>query len=1041
MPILRTAVRIAEHVARGDLLYIADDDRRAASLAEAVRALSPAVTVVVVPATDALPGDDAPASPANAGQRVAALRHLHVHRTEPQGRLLCITSGEATAHLYPPSEAFDHAPPVIAPGAALDLETFEATCIQIGYVVDDRIDEPGEVAVRGAVVDLFPADAAQPIRIEVEDGVVTALRTYDPVSQRTLDDVPEIEIGRAAEPSTGDRVTLLEHLDAGSVVIEGRVAARRKSVVALAVDAARFGRGRAKIAEEDRWSKALGEWTLLDWGEDAAEPVPRFVERNAPLAAFARFAKPLVGEGVCVIVAGAERDVRFLRARVAKALGVDVVDLADWAEAQSLETGHLGVLCASADAGFRDGNVLVLAAADLLGSRAETTSASGTNGMAMLDGASEIRVGDVVVHQDHGIAIARGIEALPTVDAALEDAIVLEYAGEARRLVPVAEARKLWRYGADADAVTLDKLDGSSWIKRRATVDAAIAEAARTLTELAKARAARTFAKIEPDPSAYERFAAGFAFTETADQARAIAAVRADLGSGVPMDRLVIGDVGYGKTEVALRAAALVTLAGGQVAIAAPTTVLVRQHLEVFRRRFEGTGIVVEGLSRLSTAADKTRVKKGLADGSIGVVIGTAAVAGKGVTYKNLELVVIDEEQRFGATDKAKLRGLHDGHFLALSATPIPRTLQGALVGLQQMSVIATPPARRQPIRTLVEAWSDATARAALMRERARGGQSFVVVPRIEEMARLRGTLERLLPEAQIVEAHGKMPAADLDAAMIDFADGRGDILLATNIIEAGLDVPRANTMIVWRADRFGLSQLHQLRGRVGRGNRRGQILLLTDAEAKIAERTVKRLGTLAAFDRLGAGFAISARDMDARGGGDLTGDSQTGHMNLVGVDLYQHLLEAALRRANGAADDPPPPDLRLGLAGLLPEDWVPDVDLRLQLYVRLARITDQAGLDAFEEELEDRFGSLPDEAQALIARARVANLARSLAIARIDAGPAAIALTPLAEASVDFATAGFEGANDRYLHREAIEDPLGRLLRVEALLGSLAAE
>lgn len=1035
MSIFRTAVRIAGQLDQGDLLYVADDDRRAALLADAVRALAPAATVVAVPASDALPGDDAPASPANAGLRVAALRQLRARRVDGKTPLLCVTSAEATAHLYPPPAAFDTSPPTITPGIMLDLDAFKATCADIGYVVDDRIDEPGEVAVRGTVIDIFPADAAHPIRIEVDGGVVTALQAYDPLSQRTIGDVPAIEIGRACEPEIGDGVTLADHLVAASIVAEPRAAARRKSVLALAADAARFGRNRSRMADERRWTSALADWSWLDWTSDSAEPVPRFVERKAPLAAFARFAKPLLAAGKRIVLVGMHRDVRFLRSRAGRAMGVDLIDLPDWQAARAMAAGSLGALVGPADSGFQTDDLIVVAAADLLGSRAENATSAGTIGSAALDGACEVRVGDVVVHEDHGIAVVRGIELFPTSDGTAEDAIVLEFAGEARRLVPVREAGKLWRYGADADAVALDKLDGSTWTKRRATVDTAIAEAAQALTALARERAARSCPPIDPDPAAYERFACGFAFTETADQARAIAEVRADLASGRPMDRLVIGDVGYGKTEVALRAAALVALAGGQVAIAAPTTVLVRQHLAVFRRRFEAAGIVVETLSRLSTAAEKTRVKKGLADGSVSIVIGTAAIAAKGVDYKNLQLVTIDEEQRFGAADKARLRGLHDGHFLAMSATPIPRTLQAAMVGQQQLSVIATPPARRQPIRTLVDRWDDAMVRAALMRERARGGQSFVVVPRIEDIARLQSTLERLMPDALIVAVHGKLPVAELDSAMIEFAEGRGDILLATNIIEAGLDVPRANTMVVCRADRFGLAQLHQLRGRVGRGNRRGQILLLTEAGTAIADRTVKRLATLAAFDRLGAGFAISARDLDARGGGDLVGDCQSGHMTLVGVDLYQHLFAAALRSVKGEADDAPPPDLRLGIAGSLPADWIPETDLRLQLYVRLARIADQTGLDAFEEELEDRFGALPGEAQALLAIRRIANLARVLGVARIDAGPAAIALAVAPETSIDFETQGFDRAEGRYLLREAIEDPVARLQRLETLL------
>jgi transcription-repair coupling factor (superfamily II helicase) len=477
------------------------------------------------------------------------------------------------------------------------------------------------------------------------------------------------------------------------------------------------------------------------------------------------------------------------------------------------------------------------------------------------------------------------------------------------------------------------------------------------------------------------------------------------------------------------------------VAIAAPTTVLVRQHLETFARRFEGTGIEVAGLSRLSSAAEKKAVKAGLADGSIGVVVGTGAIAGKGVAYRDLALVVIDEEQRFGTADKNRLHALGGAdaapHVLTLSATPIPRTLEAAMIGLQRLSTIATPPARRQPIRTAVAEWDDATVRAALLREQGRGGQSFVVVPRIEDMPPLAEKLARLVPELALVEAHGKMPAADTDAAMVGFAAGEGDVLLATNIIEAGLDVPRANTMVVHRADRFGLSQLHQLRGRVGRSARRGQVLLTTEAGATIAPATLKRLRTLQAFDRLGAGFAIAARDLDLRGAGDLVGEEQAGHMKLIGIDLYQFLLTQALRQARGEEVDNWTPVLNLGIAGRLPEAWVPEVDLRLGLYGRLARLPDTAAIDGFAGELEDRFGPLPVEAMVLLDLARLRMLAREAGVVEVDAGPAAIALTPRnKDAAVPD---GLAAKNGRWLLAERIDDAGERLVRVRDLLEDVA--
>ena len=478
-----------------------------------------------------------------------------------------------------------------------------------------------------------------------------------------------------------------------------------------------------------------------------------------------------------------------------------------------------------------------------------------------------------------------------------------------------------------------------------------------------------------------------------------------------------------------MRAAALVALSGKQVAIAAPTTVLVRQHMEGFTERFGVLGIQVAGLSRLTSAAEKKKVKAGLADGSISIVVGTGAVAGSGIAYRDLALVVVDEEQRFGTVDKQKLRALCDGHFLTLSATPIPRTLQMALVGLQDVSVIATPPARRQPIRTAIAEFDPATMRTALIREKARGGQSFVVVARIEDMEPIARKLSELVPELSVRQAHGKLPAAEIDEAMVAFAAGDGDVLLATNIIEAGLDVPRANTMVVWRADRFGLSQLHQLRGRVGRGGRRGQILLFTATGAKIADSTVKRLNALAAFDRLGAGFEISARDLDLRGAGDLMGEAQAGHMKLIGVDLYQHLLGRALRNAHGETVDDWTPDLRIDAAGSLPEAWIPDSDIRIALYCRLARMQTVLQLNEFEDELEDRFGALPPETQILLQLRHIRAAARAAGVRAIDAGPEAIAFT--AEETVELGKLGFEKKGERWLLAERILSAEDRVRRV----------
>lgn len=1033
-----TASRIAESLKDGVIAYLTDDEQQAEALTDAVRVLIPDSRVVHVPSSDALPGETAPATPANAGQRTSALRALRLARGEP---VVCILSGEAAARRYPSPEAYDSAPPTLHRGDEINAQSFAGQLADLGYLSDDRVDEPGEMVIHGEVIDIYPADAGGPARIELAEGRIASIRSYDPITQLTTDDIDALEIGRAVEPPIGEATSILAHLTPGFLAFSGKADYGRRRFIELARNAAGAGSDRLDAIADDVWKKAVGEWQQAPFDADVTA-VPHFATGRRPLSDMARFVKPLLEEGRSFVLVGSRRDLRFLRGKVSRRLSLDLAELRAWSQVKELPAEAGGTLVIPVEEGFVDGDVVVVAAADLMGSRALISDGHATvsNPWNVAEG---IRSGDVVVHEEHGVGRVLGLEASAAAIEAdgqtLVEMIVLEYADGARRLVPVEDADRIWRYGMDADAVKLDKLDGSSWQKRRAAIQAAIDESANALKQLAQKRETLTAPIMAPDPATYERFAGGFPFNETADQARAISAVQDDLESGRPMDRLVIGDVGYGKTEVALRAAAIAALAGFQVVIAAPTTVLVRQHIETFRRRFEGTGIEVAGLSRLSTASERKATKAGLKDGSIGIVVGTGAVMGKSVHYAALGLVVIDEEQRFGAADKARLRGVGNVHVLSLSATPIPRTLQSALVGLQQMSVIKTPPARRQPIRTSIERYDDAPVRTALAREKARGGQSFVVVPRIEDIANVAERMRRAAPDLELVQAHGKMSPAEIDEVMVDFGEGRGDILLATNIIEAGLDVPRANTMIVWGADRFGLAQLHQLRGRVGRGNRRGQVMLLIEGEDAIGPRTLKRLRTLATFDRLGAGFEISARDLDMRGAGDLMGEDQAGHMKLIGVHLYQHLLGVAVKAARGEAIESWAPELNLSATGTIPASWILEPDIRLSLYARLARLDDEAAVDAFDEELVDRFGSLPAETATLLAQVRIRLAAHALRLARVDAGPAAIALTPRRDCRIEAPDVPVVVKKGRWILPEAIADAEERIARVEGLLDSLS--
>ena len=1034
-----TAAALLDALGKDDLVYLAADDVAGRDLQRMVAAAAPDALVLFYPASDALPGESAPPTPANAGERTAVLRHIHGELTrQERRRVALISSGEAAARLTAPPASFATAPPIIEVGQERSLEELAAELIELGYVADDRIDEPGEVGLRGQVLDVFPADSGEPYRIEAPEGVITAIRAFDAVSQLTDHDCERLELGRVTEPPLGDGATLLDHLPEALLAMAGKADGRRRRFLALANDAAKRRPKRAlrDICEDKRWTAAVERHRQLAIAGGEGDPPPRFVEQRSPERAFLRFAREALGQGERLVIAGTARDLRFLGPRIAHKLKVEVRMLAAWAVVGDLKSGEVALLCAPFVRGFRRPGLAVIAAADLLGSRAQRDDDAALSNPAAMFQMAELRLGDVVVHEDHGIAVVAGLQDMGEGEG---EAIVLRFAADARRLVPVGEADRLWRYGADEDAVTLDKLDGSSWEKRRLDILKGVADTARGLVALAAEREQLEAPALEPDTSAYEQFAASFPYSETADQARAIETVRHDLASGKPMDRLLIGDVGYGKTEVAMRAAAVAALSGRQVVIAAPTTVLARQHLETARDRFEPLGIKVAGLSRLTSASERKQVLAGIEDGSIRVVVGTGAVAGKAAAYSDLALVIIDEEQRFGAADKTKLRDLGAGHVLTLSATPIPRTLQMALIGLQQVSVLGTPPARRQPIRTTIASYDEASMRTALLREQQRGGQSFVVVPRIEDMADMAARIAKAAPELELLQAHGKLPAAEIDEVMVRFAAGDGDVLLATNIIEAGLDVPRANTMLVWRADRFGLSQLHQLRGRVGRGARRGQIYLLTEEGAQIAARTRARLATLQAFDRLGAGFEISARDLDQRGAGDLLSDEQSGHVKLIGVDLYQHLLERALREARGEPVDDWVPQLNLGSAGHLPHSWIPDEEIRVGLYVRFARLGEVAALERFEGELADRFGELPGEVQLMLSAARLRVLARSAGIARLDAGPAAIAFTPRPGHPLAEVPAELEAKGERLLLREAIEGEADRLARTEELLAAMA--
>ena len=644
------------------------------------------------------------------------------------------------------------------------------------------------------------------------------------------------------------------------------------------------------------------------------------------------------------------------------------------------------------EAGFVTTDLAVISEADILGDRLAAPRRRRKSASFITD-ASALSPDDLVVHVDHGVGRYIGLKTLDLTGAP-HDCLQLEYAGGDMIFLPVENIDLISRYGSEESESQLDRLGGAGWQTRKAKAKKRILEMAAELMAIAAERALKRADALAAGQGMYEEFAARFPYEETDDQLNAIEDVLGDLASGRPMDRLVCGDVGFGKTEVALRAAFMAAMSGKQVAVIAPTTLLARQHYKTFSERFAGWPLKVRQLSRLVGQREAVETRDGLTDGSVDVVIGTHALLAKGIDFKRLGLLIVDEEQRFGVKHKERLKELKaDVHVLTLSATPIPRTLQMALTGIRDLSIIATPPVDRLSVRTYITEEDTVTLREALLREKYRGGQAFFVAPRIQDLDKLENFLSTQVPEVSFIVAHGQMAAGELEDIMTAFYDGKYDVLLSTTIVESGLDIPRANTLIIHRADMFGLAQLYQLRGRVGRSKLRAYAYFTTPRGRVVTEMAEKRLKVLQSLDSLGAGFQLASHDLDMRGSGNLLGDQQSGQVREVGVELYQSMLEDAVKAlqagARGEDDvvDDWSPQINLGVAVLIPEDYVEDLTIRLSLYRRLAEISTAPDRESFAAELIDRFGPLPEATRQLLEVTAIKVQCKALGISKLDSG------------------------------------------------------
>lgn len=1068
------------------LIHVAMDGHRQSNLQEQLAFFTPEVRMIVMPAWDSLPYDRVSPHGDIVAARVAALSGL-VRWTQEQERYprILLVSLNAAVQKIMPAESLREASFTARTGQRLDLPKFQLFLAQNGYLRTETVRETGEFALRGGIVDLFPAGFENPLRIDLFGDEIESIRTFDPFSQRTQADkginefsllpaaeffLDEDSIARfrsryremfgaaaASDPlyeavSAGRRLSGIEHwlplfhekmetvfdyapgaeitfdphireaYEERILQIRDFYQARQTMQKSAAKKSAKNGTGdTAQSApyhpvpvsllylEETEWSVKTEESIQFSVFGSPNEKEDRqtakkgrdfsdiramsngdvFAELKTHIAALDNSKKIILiacyGEGSRQRLSGLMEN-----AGIGPLKNCEV-----WEDAKRLKPGQVGMAILPLEHGFVAPDLAVITEQDILGDRIARKTKTRRKADNFLREVSSLNPGDLVVHVDHGIG--RFVE-LETVKAAgtLHDCLKIEYAGGDRLFVPVENLEVLSRFGSDEGTVELDKLGGAGWQARKAKAKKDLMEMADQLLKVAANRILTKAEKLQISKDVYNEFAARFPYQETEDQERAIEDVIAGLAADYPMDRLICGDVGFGKTEVALRAAYTAVMSGAQVALIVPTTLLARQHYHNFTKRFTGTSIRVEQLSRLVAAKDAKKVKEGIADGSVQIIIGTHALLGSGIKFAHLGLLIVDEEQRFGVKQKEKLKELKNNvHVLTLTATPIPRTLQMSLTGVKEMSLITTPPVDRLAIRTFVMPFDSVVIRDALLREHYRGGQSFYVVPRIKDLPEIEENLKEIVPEIKYIAAHGQLSATELEDRMEAFYEGQYGILLATNIIESGIDIPSANTMIVHRADMFGLAQLYQIRGRIGRSKLRAYAYLTYQPGVKLNPNALRRLEVMETLDTLGSGFQLASHDMDIRGAGNLLGDSQSGHIREIGVELYQQMLEeavAAARQGGGleAVETPErwSPQISLGTSVLIPETYVEDLRVRMSLYRRLSDLVESADIESFAAELIDRFGDLPPEVENLLDILKIKQLSRKAGIDQVEAGP-----------------------------------------------------
>ena len=1042
-----------------DVLLVLRDDAGLARRAAIAAFFAPETQTFELPAWDCLPYDRVSPRRALVGRRLAELGRL----MEPgaKGRLI-LTTVSALLQKVPPRAFLDGAGRKLKSGTQIAPDELVRELERFGFSRIETVTEPGEYAVRGGIVDIYPASAGGPVRLDFFGDELDTLRSFDPATQRSTGDVDQVTLTPVSEaPLDSDAIsrfrskyrelfqtggaddplyesisegrrhqgfehwlpffhetmeTLFDYLPDAALMFdhqaEAAMQARRDLILEyftarqtiadtdsgvpyrpvppglMFVDADELashlkGRSIVDLSPFETGDGDLGAVMARDYAEVRIDPKANVYE------AVADDIKRYAADGKRVVVAGfsdgsAERLKGLLVEHGAPALRTAGTDDAKAGEAV---IGVIGL-----DRGFRMDDLCVITESDMLGERMARPGRRRIRPENFIAEVSALTPGDLVVHVDHGIGQFLDLMTIE-VGGAPHDCLQLAYAGDAKLFLPVENVELLTRYGSEDAGVQLDRLGGAAWQARRAKLKQRVKEMAEELIKIAAARELKTAHKFVIPEGAYEEFCARFPFNETEDQLEAIKDVLGDLQKGRPTDRLVCGDVGFGKTEVALRAAFAVAMEGKQVAVVVPTTLLCRQHFMSFTERFRGFPVKVQQLSRLVTAKDAAATKEGIKRGDVDIVIGTHALLAKDIAFRDLGMMIIDEEQHFGVAHKERLKSIRtDVHVLTLTATPIPRTLQMALTGIREMSLIATPPVDRLAVRTFVLPFDPVIIREAILREQYRGGQTFYVCPRVSDLEKVADRLQKLVPEIKMAMVHGQMPVAHLEDVISRFYDGAYDILLSTNIIESGLDLPAVNTIIIHRADMFGLAQLYQLRGRVGRSKTRAYAYLTLPPGQMLTKAAEKRLEVMQTLDSLGAGFTLASHDLDIRGAGNLLGDEQSGHIREVGIELYQQMLEEAVADARGLGADADEadwsPQVSLGMPVLIPDWYVADLSVRMSLYRRIAWLKEADEIEQTAAELIDRFGPIPAETENLLEVVKIKQFCRRAGISKLDAGP-----------------------------------------------------